>query len=239
MMKHMLASGLIAGCVVACLVTILQFAFLEDLVLLAERYESGELVQFQQSDHVDATTKTAPAAPAEAHDRMITGEESFALRQAKTFLSAIITYCGYSLVLVAGFALAGQNGIPISPSQGLLWGLAGFVCFQMAPAMGLAPELPGGLSAPLQARQLWWIGCAVATAGGLALLAYGGGVMQRLAGTALLAIPHILGAPHLDHFSGTVPPELAASFAARSLGVGLVAWVTLGGLAARFWSRPA
>ncbi|MEO8242210.1 MAG: CbtA family protein [bacterium] len=245
MIKHMLASGLIAGCLVACLVTVLQFAFQEDHVLLAERYESGELVHFQPpaADHDHASTETATQSPDAAapddHDHMHgDAEESFALRQSKSVLAALVTYCGYGLVIVSGFAMANQFGIAIPPSHGLLWGLAGFACFQLAPAMGLEPELPGGHAAPLQARQIWWIGTALATAAGLALLAYGNGVLPRLAAIVLLAIPHVIGAPHLDQFTGVVPPELAASFAARSLGVGLVAWLTLGGLACWLWTRP-
>jgi len=61
--------------------------------------------------------------------------------------------------------------------------------------------------------------------------------VPRLAGVVLLALPHLVGAPELEGFGGVVPPELASAFAARSLGVGLIAWVTLGWLLAWFWTR--
>jgi predicted cobalt transporter CbtA len=53
----------------------------------------------------------------------------------------------------------------------------------------------------------------------------------------LLALPHAVGAPVPEAFSGIAPPELAAGFAARSLGVALAVWAVLGWIAAEVWSR--
>ena len=39
--------------------------------------------------------------------------------------------------------------------------------------------------------------------------------------------------------SGPVPPEIAALFASRALGIGLAAWALLGLLAGYFWQREA
>ncbi len=232
MTKHLLVSGLLAGFVVALLATLLQFAFLEGNILLAERYETGELQYFAGAGHAD------DSATVEPHTQP--GEETpFWLRQASTALTMIITYCGYGLVLAAGIAAANHFGKPVRRPEGLLWGLAGFAAFSLAPAMGLEPELPGIEAADLAARQFWWMLSAGATAAGLALMAYGTGVMPRLAAVALLAIPHIIGAPQLTELTGILPPELSARHAARSLGVGLVAWVSLGGLVQWLWSRNA
>ena len=250
MTKHMLVSGLVAGLVVALLATLLQFAFLEQGILLAERYETGELTHFAGLEtgagHDHAATETAPEtaatdAPATAHhhDHGTEEAEPFWQRQAKTLLSMIVTYGGYGLVLVAGLALAGHYDRAVTPAQGLLWGLAGFAAFSLAPAMGLEPALPGVEAADLASRQGWWALCAAATVVGLALIAYGTGVLPRVAGVILLALPHIIGAPHLAEFTGILPPELSARHAARSLGVGLIAWVTLGYVAQSLWSRPA
>ena len=232
MTKHLLVSGLLAGFVVALLATLLQFAFLERNILLAERYEAGELQHFGGAglDH----EATEPAA-----DDHTTAPAPFWQRQAKTLLTMSITYCGYGLVLVAGIALARHCGKTVGRAEALLWGLAGFAAFSLAPAMGLEPALPGVEGADLAFRQVWWLFCAGATMAGLALLAYGNGLVPRLAAVVLLFIPHIIGAPHPAEFSGIVPPELASQHAARSLGAGLVAWVTLGGLAHWLWSRPA
>jgi predicted cobalt transporter CbtA len=45
---------------------------------------------------------------------------------------------------------------------------------------------------------------------------------------ALFAAPHLIGAPHPHEGAGLVPPELAATFAARSLGVNALMWALLG-----------
>lgn len=232
MTRHLLASGLLAGFAVALLATLLQFAFLERNILLAERYESGELQHFAGAGHADAATDSATA-----HDHPAAPETPFWQRQAKTALTMIITYCGYGLVLTAGMALSAHFNRLVNLTQALLWGAAGFAAFSLAPAMGLSPELPGVEAADLAARQTWWLLCGAATVAGLALLAYGKGWLPRAAAILLLALPHLIGAPHLAEFSGILPPELAADHAARSLGVGLVAWVSLGGLAQWLWAR--
>lgn len=235
----MLVSGLLAGFVVALLATLLQFAFLERHILLAERYESGELSHFSGAgSHSDSHDHATPAEEAAPHDHPEV-ETPFWQRQAKTVLAMIITYAGYGLVLAAGIALATHYGRPVALTEGLLWGLAGFATFSLAPAMGLEPALPGVEGADLSARQFWWILSAGATAAGLALLAYGTSLIPRLAGLVLLAIPHIIGAPHPAEFTATIPPELASQYAARSLGVGLMVWVALGGAVQWFWHRSA
>ena len=234
MTKHLLASGLIAGFVVALLATLLQFAFLERGILMAERYESGELTHFAGVvSHADDATVAPDAGHGYAADQMPFGQ-----RQAKTLLTLVITYCGYGLGMIAGLSIARHFGKSIGPSEALLWGLAGFAAFLLAPAMGLEPTLPGVEAADLAPRQVWWLFCAVATVAGLGVLAYGSGSL-RLTGVVILSIPHIIGAPHLAEFTGILPPELSAQHAARSLGVGLVAWLILGGLARWLLDRPA
>ena len=227
MIKQMVTSAVFAGFAVGLLVALLQFGFLEKYILLAEDYESGAKVHFQ-----------GLAAPVVVvgHDlaAMTAAEVSPLARHAMTVLFAGVIYVGYALLMVAAYAVAGQLGHPVTVQAGLLWGLAGFAVFQMAPAMGLPPELPGTPSADLDARQWWWLGTAVMTAAGLALLAFARGTV-RLAGVGLLAVPQIVGAPELGTFGGVVPPELAGAFATRTLGIGLVAWVVMGGVSAWLW----
>ena len=245
-MRHMLSSALFAGFAAGLLCALLQYLFLEPKILLAERYESRELVHFQgvptASEAADAMAKSMPgmdmsAEPAD-HDH---GEaESGAHREALTVLFAILTYCGYGLVLMGGIQLAEQLGIKLGLSEGLLWGLAGFAAFQLMPALGLQPDLPGTPSADLQARQLWWALTAACTGVGLWFLAYGQGLVQRAAGLVVLAAPHVWGAPMLAQFGGVAPPELASAFAARTLAVGLITWMALGGMLVTLWhSDPA
>jgi cobalt transporter subunit CbtA len=127
----------------------------------------------------------------------------------------------------------------ITAREGLLWGIAGFAAFQLAPAMGLAPELPGTLAADLGERQLWWWGTAASTAIGLGLLGYGRSLVTAAIAVILLAAPHVIGAPELEGFSGVAPPEVSAAFAARVLGVGLAVWALMGWVAGFVWARGA
>lgn len=245
-MKHMLSSALFAGFAAGLIFALLQYLLVEPKILLAERYESRELVHFQGVAAESSSSSTPgmemPAdnaghehdAGAADHDHA-GAAPSVATRQALTVFFSALIYCGYGLVMMAAIQLAEQFGVKFGLAQGLLWGLAGFACFQLMPALGLEPELPGTPAADLTARQLWWGGTAICTALGLWLMAYGAGLWRRALGVAVISIPHIWGAPELAAFGGVVPPELASSFAARSLGVGMITWATLGGLLVTFW----
>lgn len=232
-MKHMLSSALIAGFAAGLLCAVLQFLLVQPDIILAERYEAGELTHFAAAPPAghshDATEATA------AHDHGDSAETTPLMRNGLTVLFAVLTYSGYALVLIAGINLAEQVGIRIGLAQGLLWGLAGFLSFQMMPALGLPPELPGMAAADLSARQLWWAATAVATGAGLWFLCYGAAHWQRAMGAGVLAAPHVWGAPQVAQLAGIVPPELASAFAATSLGIGLITWVVLGGILVTVW----
>ena len=100
----------------------------------------------------------------------------------------------------------------------LIWGLLGYTIFQLAPGFGLPPELPGMRSAPVNDRQIWWVAAVAATAGGLALIFLAKQGIWKAVGIALIALPHLIGAPH-PHIDGpgALPAELAASFVSASL----------------------
>ena len=234
-MKHMLTSALFAGFVAGLLGALLQFLLVQPDIILAERYESGELVHFAgvASDAAEHDHSTHDHGTAEANADGA-GVSAFQ-RQGLTALFAILTYGGYGLVLMGIINLAEQIGIRIGLAQGVLWGLAGFLSFQLMPALGLPPELPGMPAADLDARQIWWTATAISTGIGLWFLCYGTALWQRVAGAGLLAAPHVWGAPEITTFAGIVPPELAASYAAHSLGAGMLTWMVLGGLLVTFW----
>lgn len=255
MFQRLVASGLFAGFAAGLLAAALHFAFVQKILLLGEQYETGALTHFAGAaasadaghDHGAATGAEGTAEAGHdhgdaGHDHGTaatagdgTGAEPSAFnRNMLTVLFYALAYSAYGLLLVAGMALARHFGATVDGRDGVLWGLAGFAAFQMAPAMGLAPELPGTIAAELGARQVWWWGTVLATATGLALLAYGRSFLTALVAGALLAAPHVIGAPHMDGFFGTAPPEVAAEFAARVLGNAMVTWAVMGWLAARF-----
>jgi cobalt transporter subunit CbtA len=250
MIQKMLTSGLAAGVVAGLFAALLHFAFVQKFILLGEDYETGAAVHFaglaaQTDDHhaADEATEAHDHDAAEveaehAHDPAGAAPSDFT-RNAWTVVFSALVYVAYALILAAGFGLARIYGYVITAREGLLWGLAGFASFHLAPAMGLAPELPGTAAADLDARQIWWWGTAFATATGLGLLAYGRGMVTAALAILVLALPHIIGAPQLDAFSGAAPPEVASAFAARVLGVGLAVWALMGWVAGYVWAKDA
>jgi cobalt transporter subunit CbtA len=252
MTRKLVSSALIAGCAAGLLAALLHFALVQDLILEAEAYEAGEATHFaglaaadpaHDAESAEHAHGGATADPAHDHDHAGDdgggGEGGVLGRNGLTVAFTALIYVGYGLLLVAGFGVAASLGVRIGLREGLLWGIAGFAAFQLAPAAGLAPELPGTPAAELTARQIWWLGTVVATAGGLALMAYGRGVLAVAAGVVLLALPHVIGAPEAAGYAGVAPPELAATFAARVLAVGLAVWVCLGAVAGWVWDREA
>ncbi|MGB7262476.1 MAG: CbtA family protein [Albidovulum sp.] len=239
MIQRMLAGGLIAGFAAGLFAALLHFAFVQELILLGEQYETGAVTHFAGSGEApEASGHDHGHTDADgAHDHGDGGAEPAFKRNTLTVLFTGLIYAGYGLLLVAGFALAEHFGRTIRAQDGILWGIAGFAALQFAPAMGLAPELPGTIAADLGARQVWWWGTVLATGSGLACLAYGRNLVPWVIGGALLAAPHAIGAPELGEYYGSAPPEVAAAFSARVLGVGLAVWTVLGWLAGQFWAR--
>jgi cobalt transporter subunit CbtA len=156
------------------------------------------------------------------------------VRIIETILFNILTGAGYGLVLSAILTLRGKVA---GWREGLLWGAAGFAAFALAPALGLPPELPGMQAAALEARQIWWLLTVAATALGLAQLVFFGRPALRIAGVALIAVPHIVGAPLAVSPHGAVPPELAARFAVFSLAASALFWAVLGGCCGYLYNR--
>jgi cobalt transporter subunit CbtA len=239
MTRQIFASALFAGLTAGLIAALLQALFLVPVIHEAERYETGELTHFAglaaEADH-----DHDHAAPGDGHSHAPpeAGAGFDLARTALTVAMDVVVYTGFALVLVAALAFAASRGMQIDLRRGLLFGLAGFAAVQLAPALGLPPELPGTPAADLALRQLWWTGCVAATAVGLALLVFIPGPL-RLAGLLLIALPHLLGAPAPEGFAGIVPPELAGLFAARALATGAIAWAVLGAATGYFWTRTA
>lgn len=239
MLTRTLAGGLLGGFAAGLLAALLHLLLVQPVLLGAERYEAGELVHRPAAAgaHDDAAPVAAdgltagaaqPSAPAPSMAPSLVPTRDPA-RDGLTILSFGLAYAGFGLLLAAAMAAAEACGHgPASLRAGLAWGAAGWVAVQLAPALGVPPGLPGMGAADLVARQAWWWGTAAATALGLAVLAFGRGWPIVAGGLALVAAPHVLGAPEPAALAGPAPPELAALFAARALGVGLVAWLALG-----------
>ena len=92
-------------------------------------------------------------------------------------------------------------------------------------------------AAGLGARQAWWLATVVATAAGIAVIAFAPQPIVKALGVLLLALPHAVGAPSHELTPGPLPAELAAEFAAATLVVTGLFWLVLGGLTGYFYRR--
>jgi cobalt transporter subunit CbtA len=232
MFQRIFATALGAGVGVGLLIALLQHIALVPLILIAETYESGAVAHH----HAKALDTGKPitfqvhalaafADEAQVHEQGAPNAGDSPWRPVFTTIATTLTAVGFALLLTGAFALSGRA---VDTREGLLWGLAGFAIFALAPAFGLPPELPGSLAAELVARQIWWIATAAATAAALALMVFVRAPWAVLIGVALLIAPHLIGAPQPPEGTGAAPPELAAAFAARSLVVNAVFWALLG-----------
>lgn len=224
MIKKLLTSAVFAGVAVGVVSTVLHLWLITPLLLEGELYETGAKVHFaangsSQSDAGGVSIWTEPA------------------RHLTTLGFNMVTFTAFGLLLVAGFALSERRGHHLSPQNGLIWGLCAFVAVQLAPAIGLPPELPGTIAAEVALRQAWWITTILCTGAGLAMIAFARALWPMALGTILMVLPHIWGAPHLDTYFGVAPPELSAHFATSSLGASAISWSLLGLFAAMLWTR--
>jgi len=219
MIKNLTFSALFAGLAAGLIAAALQILLLVPLVQEAELYETGQLIHF-----ADVAAPMPDIEP----------EQNWA-RNGLTILFTATVYIGFAFVLIAAIAFAQLKGVAVTTRTGILWGLAGYTAIQLAPSLGLAPELPGMIAAELAPRQIWWFGTVAATLAGLAAIVFGKDRLQWGAGALILGLPHIIGAPHPEVYGGVVPPELAAEFASRSLVVGAISWAILGAFCAFFW----
>lgn len=243
-----IAAGVLAGVIIAAIhqVTtvpiILQAETYEDASKSANSVASGAIVSvgFRFSNPV--LTGTPGAVLVHGKDAHASPDGAWAPadgveRVLYTGMTTVLTGVGFALLLVVGMMLRGE---PVDARRGVLWGVGGFVAFTLAPTLGLPPEIPGAAAADLMARQIWWISAAVTAIAGLWLLVFTDGAAWKIAGIVLLAAPHVYGAPHPHELStGGAPAELAAHFAATSIGVAAVFWALLGGFAGHFLGRSA
>lgn len=221
MISRILTSALFAGAAAGLITALLQLVFVQPVLLHAELYEGGDLVHFG-------------AEAVSAHPEL-PGMFAEPMRDGLSIIFTMLTYTGYALVMVALMSVAQGQGHEINARTGLLWGLAGFVAFHFAPGLSLAPEVPGVAAADVGVRQIWWTATVAAAGIAMWLIAFGGNIVSYVIAALLLMAPHLIGAPEPASFSGPVPTEIGALFAARAFGVGMAAWALLGTFAGYFW----
>ncbi|MFV3406595.1 MULTISPECIES: CbtA family protein [Pseudomonas] len=218
-----------SGLLAALLLTLLQSFWVAPLILQAETYESAAPVT-EHHEHGNATATHEHEHSAEAW-----APEDGWQRVLSTTGGNLVVAVGFALILVALYSLRA----PGRTSTGAWWGLAGFAVFCLAPTLGLPPELPGTAAADLGLRQSWWIGTAAATAAGLALLVFARHWLFKVLGVALLAIPHVIGAPQPPVHESLAPEALETQFKVASWLTNAAFWLALGLLSAWLYRRSS
>jgi len=223
MLYRILLVGLLAGLIAGTASTALQLAWAVPLIQQAEAFEpaaaepghgAGSHAHDGHAHAHDGHAHGAPWAPVDGVSRSFW-----------TLLANVSLGAGAGFILAALFAL--RPGA-LGARRGLLWGLAAFASAGIAPALGLPPELPGTMAAPVEARQLWWLLTAGCTASGLALLFGRRAAALRAAGVALLLMPHLVGAPQPEVHAALAPLELQREFIIAALVCSGLFWMVLG-----------
>ena len=238
MLKTLILSAAAAGVAAGLFTAVVQHVTTTPIIIEAERYEGGAPLH----DHGGAPQEDAAAAVApEGEPPAVAAavEEEWAPadgveRTLYTSLATTVIGVGFGLALLGAMVLA---GVGINARTGLAFGTAAFIAVALAPAMGLPPEIPGSGAAELGARQAWWFFAVAATTIGLGGLLLTQNVALQIGGVVLIALPHIVGAPHPQEYVGTAPAELAGHFAATSLAVTAIFWGVLGYASGAFYEH--
>jgi len=228
--RSIVFSAAVAGLVVGTAVTVAQQFGTVPLIQKAETYEHAAQAAARNTPGTTAVHQHA------GHDHGMAAWEPRDGLERNSFTAAanILTATGFALVLAGIYALRGR---PVSWHEGLLWGLGGFIVFTAAPGLGLPPELPGVSAAPVEARQIWWVATAAATAAGLGLLAFRRTAWAAILGLCLIASPHLIGAPKLPAPHADVSEALAHQFIVAVTLTSLLFWVLLGSLTSIAYGR--
>src|SRR5436190_13973968 len=235
MIGRLVLAALIAGMAAGFIYGGVQHVQTTPLILAAEVYEMAPA-----HDHAAAATDpAATSASAPEHQEEKWAPADGWQRTLSTILASMITGAGFALLL-AGVSLL--TGLPITPKNGLIWGICGFLAAAVAPGAGLAPELPGMPTADLVSRQVWWVATIIASGIGIFLIATRRELIWLAAAVVLIALPHLIGAPQPLTHETAVPAGLAASFAANTIAASAVLWSLIGsflGLALQKFGRDA
>ena len=228
--------AILVGVVTGAVFSLLQVTSLDPVIFASETYEVEEATDGHSHGH-DHGYSHDGWGPADGFERT-----------AYTVLSNVLAGTGFAAVLLALMCLFWlTRNRDIGWGQGLLWGLAGYLAVYVAPAIGLPPEIPGVTAAPVEHRQIWWVLTVAAVAFGLGLFAFAPNRYKAL-GIVFLAVPYLVGAPHLEGplFEHPDPAAVEAltalhrEFVLKTAIVNLVFWLLMGSacrLAFNRWFR--
>ena len=224
MLKRVLLAAILCGLAASLLMSGAQHLRVVPLIAEAESFEGGG----HSHDHGHSHDQTAAPETGHSHDHGAADNQATSpdlKRIGLTVTANAATGISFALILTAAALLL---RLPITRENGLIWGFLGFTAFNLAPAIGLPPELPGMPAADLFERQMWWWQTVIATGGAFLLMAKVKNLAATVAGVALIALPHLIGAPSPVTHESALPPHLASAYAANALASSLLLWVLIG-----------
>jgi cobalt transporter subunit CbtA len=210
MIGRVLLAAILAGIAAGLIMGVIQHVRLTPLIIEAETFEhvahGHGAVEHSHGDQA--------WSPADGPERTF-----------YTTLTAIVAAAGFALLL-AGISFIAN--IPITPSNGWIWGLCGFIAVSFNPSISLPPELPGMPAVDTATRQIWWVACIAISGLGLWILAVAKDNWWRIAGVAGLAVPHVFAPAQPTETGAHIPSQLVAQFVSNSLAANMVMWMAIG-----------
>jgi len=215
--RNLVLSAVTIAIVAGLFLSLYQYFFITPIIIASEVYE---VIEPMMSYTVEAWS------PEEGLERT-----SF------SFMANFLISFGYALLLLT--MMATKDSMKLA--QGFMWGIAAYLSIFVAPALGLAPEIPGMEAAYLEGRQTWWLLTVFLTALGLWSIAYQAFILKGMGGL-LLIIPHLIGAPQPEThgFVNTDPEAINAlthlwhDFILQTSIVNGLLWLIIGVLSAFF-----
>ncbi len=216
------------------------------IILAAERFESQKVAAPEPvstptaaaaHDHGDAAEAWAPADGVE--------------RYSWTWVANVLHAFSMALLVLAVMAVCQWRGSALRAVPLAAWvAAAGWLTFHFWPSLGLHAEIPGMDAGRLGSRQGWWVLAAGGAALACASVALMRSPLRWAAAMACLALPFVVGAPHivadpLAGFTGEAQAalrELGSQFIWATTWLSLSFWVSMGvvaGLAFQRWLSPA
>ena len=231
MITKSITTVLLSGFIVGLIYTVMQILMITPLIISAEKYELSEVPADFKIEDSEGISKEEIAYHKYSGNWI---NSILNIRNFYTSISNIVTAIAFSMILISVFLMRGKL---VNFNSGIIWGVAGFSIFSLAPALGLPPELPGMSAAALESRQIWWIGTVTATAVSIGIFSECKTILPKIAALAIIISPHIIGAPHPFVFESNVPAELSAQFAVMTLFTSAFFWLILGGTTGYFYKK--
>ena len=249
--QRLIWAALVTAVVVGSVQTGVQRWQATPLILAAEVYEAQKAVTSEPGSPAAHVHSDAAAPHEHTHDVAKQWEPqngferigwTWVANSLHAFSMALLVFAVMGVCLWRGAAL---RSVPLA-----LWtAAAGWLVFHFWPSLGLPAEIPGMDAARLGSRQGWWLLAAVSAALACTSIAGLRSHLRWVAAVAWLALPYVVGAPHIsaDPLAGfgleaqTALRQLGTHFIWATTWVALSFWASMGlvgGLAFQRWVRP-